>query len=186
VDLIVRLREADGGRILIDGRDIREFDVRSLRKRIGYLPQDPQLFDGTVAENLRLGRVDATDAELQAAAERAHAHGFIGAMPLGYDTPLGRGAVTLSGGQRQRLALARELLRDPDLYIFDEPTSALDHEAEAAIGGLVNQLSKTHPVVVISHRPDVILGAKAVYRIEAGRAVAVSLPDRLQAASTAA
>ncbi len=177
VDLIVRLREPDGGRILIDGRDIRDFDVRSLRKRVGYLSQDPQLFNGTVAENIRLGRVEATDDEMRRAAERAHVHDFVSAMPLGYDTPLGRGAVTLSGGQRQRLALARELLRDPDLYIFDEPTSALDHEAEAVIGELVNQLSKTHPVIIISHRPDVIFGARVLYRIEAGKAVEFSLPE---------
>ena len=176
VDLIVRLREPDGGRILIDGRNIRDFDVRSLRKRVGYLSQDPQLFNGTVAENIRLGRVDATDDEMRSAAERAHVHDFVSAMPLGYDTPLGRGAVTLSGGQRQRLALARELLRDPDLYIFDEPTSALDHEAEAVIGELVHQLSKTHPVVIISHRPDVIFGANVIYRIEDGKALQSSLP----------
>ena len=185
VDLIVRLREPDGGRILIDGRNIRDFDVRSLRKRVGYLSQDPQLFNGTVAENMRLGRVDATDDEMRRAAERAHVHDFVSAMPLGYDTPLGRGAVTLSGGQRQRLALARELLRDPDLYIFDEPTSALDHEAEAVIGELVNQLSKTHPVVIISHRPDVIFGANVIYRIEDGKAVQAILPVMMESSASA-
>ena len=126
VDLIVRLREPDRGRILVGGRDIREFDVRSLRARVGYLSQDPQLFNGTIAENLLLGRPDATEAEMLQAASRAHVHEFVSAMEKGYATPLGRGGLLLSGGQRQRLALARELLRDPDLYIFDEPTSALD------------------------------------------------------------
>jgi len=177
VDLIVRLREPDRGRILVGGRNIREFDVRSLRARVGYLSQEPQLFNGTVAENLRLGRPNATDAEMLEAARRAHVHEFVSAMEQGYATPLGRGGLLLSGGQRQRLALARELLRDPDLYIFDEPTSALDRETEAVIGELINELSRTHPVVIISHRPDVISGAQVIYRIENGKAVELSLPE---------
>jgi ABC-type multidrug transport system fused ATPase/permease subunit len=186
VDLIVRLREPDSGRISIGGRDIREFDVSSLRRRIGYLSQDPQLFNGTVAENLRLGRADASDAEMVGAARRAHAHDFIAAMPEGYETQLGRGGVTLSGGQRQRLALARELLRNPDLFIFDEPTSALDREAETVIGELVNELSRTHPVVIISHRPDVIFGADLIYRLEQGKAVPLNSPDRTSVSAGAA
>jgi ABC-type multidrug transport system fused ATPase/permease subunit len=177
VDLIVRLREPDAGRVLIGGRDIRGFDVRSLRARVAYLSQEVQLFNGTVAENLLLGRPAATEVELIEAAKSAHAYDFIAAMPEHFNTPLGRGALTLSGGQRQRLALARELLRNPDLYIFDEPTSALDRDAEAVIGELVNELSKTHPVVIISHRPDVIFGAQVIYRIEDGKAVKASLPE---------
>ncbi|HET7681158.1 MAG TPA: ABC transporter ATP-binding protein [Xanthobacteraceae bacterium] len=177
VDLIVRLREPDRGRILVGGRDIREFDVRSLRARVGYLSQDPQLFNGTVAENLLLGRPGATEAEMLQAASHAHVHEFVSAMEQGYATPLGRGGLLLSGGQRQRLALARELLRDPDLYIFDEPTSALDQETEAIIGELINELSRAHPVVIISHRPDVISGAHVIYRIERGKAVQMSLPE---------
>ena len=177
VDLIVRLREPDRGRILVGGRDIREFDVRSLRARVGYLSQDPQLFNGTVAENLLLGRPDATEAEMLQAASRAHVHEFVSAMEKGYDTPLGRGGLLLSGGQRQRLALARELLRDPELYIFDEPTSALDQQTEAIIGELINELSRAHPVVIISHRPDVISGAHVTYRIEGGKAVELSVPE---------
>lgn len=180
VDLLVRLREPDSGRITVAGRDIRQFDVRSIRKRVGYLSQDPQLFNGTVAENLRLGRPDATDRELIAATVRAHAHAFIMAMPDGYETPLGRGAVTLSGGQRQRLALAREVLRNPDLYIFDEPTSALDREAEAAISELMHELSLTHPVIVIAHRPDVVTKAQKIYRLQSGKAMPVQLADIAQ------
>jgi subfamily B ATP-binding cassette protein MsbA len=177
VDLIVRLREPDRGRVLIGGRDIREFDVRSLRARVGYLSQDPQLFNGTVADNLLLGRPDATEGEMLEAARHAHVHEFVSAMEQGYATPLGRAGLLLSGGQRQRLALARELLRNPDLYIFDEPTSALDRETETIIGELINELSRTHPVVIISHRPDVIFGAHVIYRIEQGKAVQMSLPE---------
>ncbi len=177
VDLIVRLREPDRGRILVGDRDIREFDVRSLRARVGYLSQEPQLFNGTVAENLLLGRPDATEAEMLRAASRAHVHEFVSAMEKGYATPLGRGGLLLSGGQRQRLALARELLRDPDLYIFDEPTSALDQQTEVIIGELINELSRTHPVVIISHRPDVISGAHVIYRIERGKALEMSRPE---------
>jgi ABC-type multidrug transport system fused ATPase/permease subunit len=178
VDLIVRLREPDRGRVLIGGRDVREFDVRSLRARVGYVSQDPQLFNGTVAENLLLGLPSASEAEMLQAARRAHVDEFASAMEQGYATPLGRAGVALSGGQRQRLALARELLRNPDLYIFDEPTSALDSEAEAVIGELINELAGTHPVIIISHRPDVIFGAQAIYRIEQGKAIEVSLPER--------
>jgi ABC-type multidrug transport system fused ATPase/permease subunit len=177
VDLIVRLREPDRGRVLIGGHDVREFDVRSLRARVGYLSQDPQLFNGTVAENLLLGRPGASEAEMLDAARRAYVHEFVSAMAQGYATPLGRAGLMLSGGQRQRLALARELLRSPDLYIFDEPTSALDHETETVIGELINELSNTHPVVIISHRPDVIYGAKRIYRIEHGKAAEMNLPE---------
>jgi ABC-type multidrug transport system fused ATPase/permease subunit len=186
VDLIVRLREPDRGRVLIGGRDVRDFDVRSLRARVGYLSQDPQLFNATVAENLLLGRPDATEAEMLQAARRAHVHEFVSAMEEGYATPLGRAGLALSGGQRQRLALARELLRNPDLFIFDEPTSALDRETEAIIGELINELSRSHPVVIISHRPDVIFGASVIYRVEQGKAVQMSLPELVQASGGAA
>ncbi|ARQ00713.1 ABC transporter ATP-binding protein [Pseudorhodoplanes sinuspersici] len=170
VDLIVRLRKADHGRVLVSGRDVNEFDVRSLRARVGYLSQEPQLFDGTVAENLMMGRPDATEAEMLDVARLAHVDDFVSTMENGYSTELGRAGHLLSGGQRQRLALARELLRNPDLYIFDEPTSALDRDSETIINDLINQLSLTHPVVVISHRQDIILGAKTIYRIENAKA----------------
>ncbi len=171
VDLIVRLRTPDAGRVLIGGRNVNEFDVRSLRRRVGYLAQEPQLFDGTVAENLMIGRSDATEAEMLEAARMAHVDEFVSTMELGYATELGRAGHLLSGGQRQRLALARELLRNPELYIFDEPTSALDQQSETIINDLINQLSRTHPVVVISHRPDIVLGASVIYRIEKAKAV---------------
>jgi ABC-type multidrug transport system fused ATPase/permease subunit len=186
VDLIVRLREPDRGRVLVGGRDGREFDVRSLRARVGYLSQDPQLFNDTVAENLLLGRPGASQAEMLDAARRAHAHDFVSAMEEGYATPLGRAGLALSGGQRQRLALARELLRNPDLFIFDEPTSALDRETETIIAELINELSRSHPVIIISHRPDVIFGASVIYRIEGGKAVEMSLPELVKAAGGAA
>jgi ABC-type multidrug transport system fused ATPase/permease subunit len=186
VDLIVRLREPDSGRVLIGGRDVREFDVRSLRAHVGYLSQDPQLFNGTIAENLLLGRPAASETEMLDAARRAHVHEFVSTMEEGYATPLGRAGLALSGGQRQRLALARELLRNPDLFIFDEPTSALDRETEAIIGELINELSRSHPVIIISHRPDVIFGANMIYRIEQGKAVEMSLPELVQAAGGAA
>jgi ABC-type bacteriocin/lantibiotic exporter with double-glycine peptidase domain len=177
VDLIVRLRTTDHGRVLVNGRDVSEFDVRSLRARVGYLSQEPQLFDGTVAENLMIGRDDATEAEMLEVARRAHVDEFVSTMEKGYSTELGRSGHLLSGGQRQRLALARELLRRPDLYIFDEPTSALDRDSEAIVNDLIYQLSLTHPVVIISHRQDIIFAAKAIYRIENAKAVKLDPSD---------
>jgi ATP-binding cassette, subfamily B, bacterial MsbA len=177
VDLLVRLREPDRGRITIDGVDVREYDVRSIRARVGYVTQDPQLFNGTVRENLLLGRPDATPSEIEHALVKAQALEFVRAMPTGLDTALGRGAVTLSGGQRQRLALARELLRDPDLFIFDEPTSALDRDAEAVVRDLMTALAKTRPVLVIAHRLDTIRDAALIYRLGEGRAVPARLED---------
>ena len=177
VDLLVGLRKPDAGRITVGGEDISQFDVRTVRARVGYLGQNPQLFNCSIRDNLLMGRPNATTEELHSAARRAHAHDFIVAMPEGYDTLVGRGGAALSGGQRQRLALARELVRNAELYIFDEPTSALDHEAELVIQELMNELSKTGPVVVIAHRLTTISAAKTIYRLEHGKAVQIAFND---------
>ncbi|HEV7276270.1 MAG TPA: ABC transporter ATP-binding protein [Devosiaceae bacterium] len=175
VDLLVRLREPDDGRIMINGSDLRRFDVRSIRERVGYLGQDPQLFNGTIGENLALGRPTATLEEIRAAAARVGADEFVMAMPHGYDTAVGRGGVSLSGGQRQRLALARELVRNPVIYIFDEPSSALDEVAAAVVKRLLFELAEDHCVIVIAHDLDIISGASSVYRLSDGKALPVTL-----------
>jgi ATP-binding cassette subfamily B protein len=149
------------------------------------VPQGTFIFNDTVADNVTLG-ADLPVPRIWRALRLARAEDFVRALPDGLDTRVGERGTTLSGGQRQRLALARELLRNPDLFIFDEPTSALDQETEAIIGELLNELSHTHPVIIISHRPDVIFGASVIYRVEQGKAVQMSLPEFVKASRGAA
>ena len=130
VTLIPRLYDVTDGAIYIDGVDLRDYRLRPLRRSIGIVLQDTILFSGTVAENLRYGRKDATDAEIITAATAANAHDFISALPDGYETLIGERGMTLSGGQRQRVSLARTILQDPRILILDEATSSLDSESE--------------------------------------------------------
>ena len=131
LNLIMRLYDPDKGRVLFDGEDIRHATLHSLREKIAYVSQDTFLFDGTVMHNIRMGRQDATDEEVIAAAKAANAHAFIMAMPEGYQTHIGENGVLLSGGQRQRLSIARAMLRNSQILLLDEATSALDAESEA-------------------------------------------------------
>jgi len=150
--LIPRFYEPAGGRILIDGTDIASVTLASLRRSIGIVQQDVYLFGSTVMENLRYGRPEATEAEIVAAARAANAHGFITALPKGYDTDIGQRGVKLSGGQKQRLTIARAFLKDPAILIFDEATSALDNESERAIQRSLATLAKGRTTIVIAHR----------------------------------
>ena len=131
--LIPRFYDVDEGQILLDGQDVRDVSLCSLRKNIGVVQQDIYLFAGTVADNIRYGKGDATRDEIITAAKKANAHAFITALPDGYDTDIGQRGVKLSGGQKQRLSIARVFLKDPPVIIFDEATSALDNESERAI-----------------------------------------------------
>ena len=150
--LIPRFYDVEAGKVTIDGTDLRHFELASLRRQIGMVQQDTYLFSGTVAENLRYGRPDATDAEIEAAARAANAHDFIMALPLGYDTDVGQRGVKLSGGQKQRLTIARAFIKDPSILIFDEATSALDNESEWAIQKALQTLAKGRTTLVIAHR----------------------------------
>ncbi|HYF64889.1 MAG TPA: ABC transporter ATP-binding protein, partial [Herpetosiphonaceae bacterium] len=147
--LIPRFYEASAGRVLIDGADIRDVSLRSLRANIGVVQQDVYLFAGTVAENIRYGRLDASDAEVVAAAKKANAHDFIMELPNGYDTDIGQRGVKLSGGQKQRLSIARVFLKDPPIIIFDEATSALDNESERAVQQSLEALADNRTTLVI-------------------------------------
>src|SRR5690606_16599476 len=129
LSLLLRFVDPTAGRVTLDGVDLRRLDPAELRSHLAYVPQETFLFSGSVADNLRLARPDATDAELRAAAATADAHGFITELPQGYDTPVGERGVRLSGGQRQRLAIARAVLRDPRVLLLDEATSSLDGES---------------------------------------------------------
>ena len=170
-DLLTGLYRPDAGSILINGHDIRHWSLASLRQRIGYVTQEAELFDGSIADNIRYGRPVAGEAELLAAARLAHVAEFAEALPEGYDTPIGERGARLSGGQRQRIAIARVVLRRPDVYIFDEATSALDQESERLIQDAIHRLAGEATVLVIAHRLSTIERADAIWRLdEDGRA----------------
>lgn len=160
--LIPRFYDVQAGVICIDGTDIRDVTLSSLRRHVGVVQQDVYLFAGTVAENLRYGRPDATDAEVEAAARAANAHDFITALPNGYATDIGQRGVKLSGGQRQRLTIARAFLKDPAILIFDEATSALDNESERAVQKALLNLANGRTTLVIAHRLSTVRHADRI------------------------
>ena len=160
--LIPRFYEVTGGSISIDGTDIRELNLKSLREKVGVVQQDVYLFADTVLNNIRYGRPEATDAEVIEAAKRADAHDFIMAMPEGYDTDIGQRGMRLSGGQKQRLSIARVFLKNPPILIFDEATSALDNESERVVQASLEGLAKNRTTFVIAHRLSTIHNAKRI------------------------
>lgn len=149
--LLLRLYDPGAGHLLVDGVDVRDYQRESLRQQIGAVLQDSLITGATVRENIVYGRLEASDAEVEAAARLAHAHEFITAMPQGYETPLGERGATLSGGQRQRISLARALIKDPAILILDEPTSALDAESARVVEGSLRQTRKGRTTIVIAH-----------------------------------
>lgn len=169
--LLLRLYDPQAGTIRLDGVDLRDLDPQDLRSALAIVQQNAPLFGGTAADNIRFGRSDASDAEVITAAKAANAHDFISALPEGYDTPLGEGAVTLSGGQRQRLAIARAILRDAPVLLLDEATSALDSESERAIQDAFERLSDTRTTIVIAHRLATVLKADQIAVMEDGKIV---------------
>ncbi len=169
--LIPRLHDATTGAVTIDGIDVKNVTLTSLRDSIAYVGQDALLFDDTIAANIAMGRPGANKATIEQAAEAAHAAGFIAALPEGYETRVGPGGQRLSGGQRQRVALARALLRDPRVLLLDEATSALDAESEAAVQDALNRLRKGRTTIVIAHRLSTVRDADVVVAMAEGRAV---------------
>jgi len=160
--LIPRFYEASEGVVRIDGTDVRDLTLASLRRNIGVVQQDVYLFAGSVADNLRYGRPNATQDEIVAAARAANADGFISALPQGYDTDIGQRGVKLSGGQKQRLTIARTFLKDPPILIFDEATSALDNESERAIQEALQLLARRRTTLVIAHRLSTVRHADRI------------------------
>ena len=160
--LIPRFYEVNAGKILLDGQDIRDVTLRSLRGNIGIVQQDVYLFAGTVADNIRYGKLDASRQEIIDAAKQAHAHDFIMALPAGYDTDIGQRGVRLSGGQKQRLSIARVFLKNPPVIIFDEATSALDNESEKAVQDSLEKLANNRTTLVIAHRLSTIRNAQRI------------------------
>jgi ATP-binding cassette, subfamily B, multidrug efflux pump len=168
-NLVPRFYDATGGTVRVDGRDVREVERRSLRDRIATVLQEPFLFSGTVAENIAYGREGASREEVEAAARAVSAHGFISALPEGYDNPLRAGGGTLSGGQRQLVSFARAVLADPRILILDEATSNVDTRTEALIQRALARLLKGRTSVVIAHRLSTIRDADLILVIENGR-----------------
>ncbi len=171
VDLLPRFYDCVEGRITIDGRDLKSYDVMSLRQSMGIVSQETFLFNATIAENIAYGCNNPTQAQLIDAAKRANAYEFIQQMPEGFDTQIGDRGVMLSGGQRQRLAIARALLRDPDILILDEATSALDTVSERMVQQAIDELSRNRTVMVIAHRLSTIQNADNIAVFHQGRVV---------------
>ena len=181
--LVPRFYEVESGRITIDGEDIRNFELASLRRQIGVVQQDTYLFAGTVAENLRYGRPDASEDEVLAAAKAANAHDFIMTLPQGYDTDVGQRGVKLSGGQKQRLTIARAFLKNPAILIFDEATSALDNESERAVQTALQSLAKDRTTLVIAHRLTTVRNADRILVLTEDGIVEEGRHDQLMAAN---
>lgn len=160
--LIPRFYDVTGGAVRIDGKDIREMTIKSLRRNIGVVQQDVYLFFGTVMDNIRYGKPDATEEEVIAAAKQANAHDFIMSLPEGYNTDIGQRGVKLSGGQKQRLSIARVFLKNPSILIFDEATSALDNESERIVQESLEKLAKNRTTFVIAHRLSTIHNAEKI------------------------
>ncbi|MBB3592972.1 ATP-binding cassette subfamily B protein [Rhizobium sp. BK529] len=171
ISLIPRFYDPKEGQILIDGQDIAHVTKQSLRRQLAYVSQQPYLFEGTIRDNIRYGRPEATDDEIEKAARLAYAHDFIVAQPQGYDTPVGENGVTLSGGQRQRLSIARALVRNAPILLLDEATSALDTESEAAVQKALDEAMTGRTVVVIAHRLSTVVRADKIIVMQQGRVV---------------
>ncbi len=170
-DLLVGLYEPTDGRIRIDGQSMTELDLASWQQHLGVVSQDTFLFNSTLADNIAFGTPDASRADIEQAAARAQAAGFIEALPDGYDTMVGERGYRLSGGQRQRISLARAILRDPELLILDEATSALDSQSERLVQQAIEQFERQHTVLVIAHRLSTIVNADQICVMEKGRIV---------------
>ena len=185
LNLIPRFYDVDGGAVRIDGQDVREVDIPSLRAAIGLVSQDISLFDDTVRANIAYGRPEASEAEIVAAAEQAGAHDFIAGLPDGYDTHVGGRGVKLSGGQRQRLAIARAMLKNAPILLLDEATSALDATTERQVQAALKELMRGRTTLVVAHRLSTVLDADVIYVMEGGRVIETGSHGELMARGAA-
>ena len=181
--LIPRFFDPTSGRVLIDGVDASRYALDSLRERIALVPQEPVLFTGTIAENIRYGRLEASDADVEAAARGAHIDAFIQRLPRGYDTPVGEAGATLSGGERQRLGIARALLKRAPILLLDEPTASVDALSEGAVFDTLRRLRADRTTIVIAHRLSTIRDATRIVVLHEGRVIADGPHDELIASN---
>ncbi len=181
VGLLPRLWDVTSGAIRVDGRDVREVTLASLRGQIGLVPQEATLFGGTVRDNIRYGRLDATQDEIVAAAGAANAHAFVTALPEGYDTPVGDRGSRLSGGERQRIAIARAILKDPPILLLDEATSSLDNESERLVQEALDRLKVGRTTIIVAHRLSTIRAANRIAVLDDGWLVELGTHEELLA-----
>ena len=179
LNLLLRFYDVGSGRVLVDGQDIAAVSRGSLRQQIAHVGQIVHLFRGTVRENIALGKLDASDAAIVAAAKAAHAHDFIMSFPAGYDTPVGEHGMQLSGGQRQRIAIARALIKDSPIILLDEATASLDSESERNVQEAIAELCKGRTTLVIAHRLSTIMHADCILVVENGQVVESGRHDEL-------
>jgi ABC-type multidrug transport system fused ATPase/permease subunit len=181
VSLVPRFYDPYEGRILLDGRDVASLTLKSLRRHVSIVLQEPLLFSSTIAENIRYGRLDATTAEIVAAAKAANVHDFVTALPQGYDTPLGERGAQLSGGERQRIAVARAFLKDAPILILDEPTSSIDSRTEAVILDALDRLMAGRTTFLVAHRLSTLRSVSKILVLNHGRLVEQGTHDELLA-----
>jgi len=179
VNLIPRFFDPTAGRVLVDGTDVRDMDLKALRDSVGMVLQDPVLFTGTIRDNIRWGKADATDEEVIEAARVAQAHDFIASFPEGYDTMVGQKGVNLSGGQKQRLAIARALVRKPRILVLDDSTSAIDMGTEERLQAALKEYMKGRTTIVIAQRISSVMDADDIIVLEDGQVVAEGTHHRL-------
>ncbi|HEX7886212.1 MAG TPA: ATP-binding cassette domain-containing protein, partial [Phenylobacterium sp.] len=171
LNLIPRFYDVSGGGVTLDGTDVREMTLGSLRDQIALVTQEPFLFDDTIRANIAYARPQASQAEVEAAAKAAAAHDFIMGLPEGYDSLVGEAGARLSGGQRQRIAIARAFLKDAPILLLDEATSALDTESEAQVQAALKRLMAGRTTLLIAHRLSTVRGADRIYVVDKGRVV---------------
>jgi ATP-binding cassette subfamily B protein len=179
VSLIPRFYHATAGRVLVDGVDVRQYRIRALREQIAIVLQDPVLFQGTIADNLRYGRLDVTPQEIEDAARAAHAHEFISHLPKGYDTETAEAGGGLSGGERQRLSVARAIIKNAPILILDEPTSSLDAISEEIVFAALRRLRAGRTTIVIAHRLSTVRDADRILVLDGGRIAAQGRHEEL-------
>ena len=169
INLIPRFYDVDSGKVLVDGVDVREMTQEQLRRKIGFVPQQAVLFTGTIAENIRYGKEEATDEEVWHAADIAQAHGFISNMPDGFDAVIAQGGTNVSGGQKQRLSIARALVRKPEIYIFDDSFSALDFKTDAKLRAALIEETVNSTVLIVAQRVSTIMDADQIIVLDDGK-----------------
>lgn len=179
IQLIPRFYDVSDGRVLVDGVDTRDFSLAALRQKIGYIPQKALLFSGTIAENLRYGKEDATVAQMQRAADIAQAADFIAEQPDGFDARLSEGGTNFSGGQKQRLAIARAIIREPEIYIFDDSFSALDYQTDAKLRARLKKETTESTVLIVAQRVGTIMHADKIIVLNEGDVVGMGTHQEL-------